>query len=190
MTKSNSISSYFENNYGEVFRAIVEAFKPHNAVELGVLNGYSSFHIGVALKTYGGQLTSYDLFEDYPFRHASYEEVVHFFRHCENVTIKKWDAWDAHNQHAQSSVDLLHVDLSNTGETVERVMQLWDEKMVQGGVILFEGGTEERDRVEWMIKYNARPIKQEIETNKIIQEKYIYGTYLKFPGLTMLLKKR
>ncbi len=41
-----------------------------------------------------------------------------------------------------------------------------------------------------MIKYNAKPIKPELENNQIIKDNYIFATYLKFPGLTMLLKKR
>ncbi len=184
-------SSYRQNNYGEVFGAIVDAFKPVNAVELGVLDGYSAFHIGAAQKKNGrGDLAAYDLFEDYPYKHSNYEDVVAFFRHCQNVKIRKMDIWEAHNEHVLNTIDLLHVDVSNTGETVKRIMELWDERMVHGGVILFEGGTEERDQVEWMVKFNKPSIKAEIESNPIINSRYIYGTYLKFPGLTMLLKKR
>lgn len=184
-------SSYSENNFGEVFSAIVDAFKPVNGVELGVLHGYSTFHIANAMKKNGrGVLTAYDLFEDYPYRHANYEDVVHFFKHCPFVTLKKMDAFEAYKYHASDTVDLLHVDLSNNGDIVRQVMEQWDEKIVQGGIILFEGGTEERDQIDWMIKYNKPPIKPEIEKNPIINSRYVYATYLKFPGLTMLLKKR
>ena len=184
-------SSYAINKYGEVFEAIVDAFKPINAVELGVLYGYSTFYIAKAMKKNGrGQITSYDLFEDYPYRHANYEDIVNFFRHCPQVTIKKADAFEVAKDYPPLSIDLLHVDLSNTGETVKKVMDIWGYKIMQGGIILFEGGTEESDHVEWRVKYGAPSIKKEIETNKIIQEQYIYGTYLKYPGLTMLLGKR
>lgn len=184
-------SSYIENNYGEVFRAIIDAFKPKNCVELGVLDGYStSFICGALQKNGDGTLTAYDLFEDYPFKHGNYKDVSERLADYKNLTLVPADAFKVHERYGAGSVDFLHVDLSNTGETVRKIMQAWDEKMVQGGVILFEGGTEERDQIEWMIKYKAEPIKPEIETNPIIQARYIYGTYLKFPGLTMLLKKR
>ena len=184
-------SSYVKNNYGEVLRSIIDAFKPVNVVELGVLNGYSTFHIASGLKRNGrGVVKAYDLFEQYPYKHSRYEDVVQFFKHCDNMEFFALDAFKVADLYQPGSVDFLHVDLSNTGETVNRIMEQWDVKMVQGGVILFEGGTAERDQEEWMIKYNKLPIKPEIETNPIIQGKYIYGTYLKWPGLTMLLKKR
>lgn len=184
-------SSYKRNNYGEVFDAIVDAFKPVNVVELGILQGYSTFHIAKRLKMLGrGDVNAYDLFEDYPYKHANFEDVKNMFKHCENVTINKADAWQVHELYNDQTVDMLHVDLSNTGETIKKTMEHWDSKMVYGGIILFEGGTEERDQEPWMIKYNAPSIKKEIETNEIINTKYIYGTYLKWPGLTMLLKKR
>ena len=184
-------SSYKQNNYGEVFRAIISAFHPINAVELGVLNGYSTFHIAAALKKNGrGDLNAYDLFEDYPYRHSNYEDIKILFQHCQNVKIHKQDAYSVADNYQNGSVDFLHIDLSNDGDTVKKIMNQWDTKMVIGGIILFEGGTEERDKVEWMMKYNRPSLKNEIETNKFIENGYILGTYLKYPGLTMLLKKR
>ena len=184
-------SSYAKNNYGEVFEAIVDAFKPNTIVELGILNGYSTFHLSKRLNFWGrGKIFAYDIFEDYPYHHAKYEDVKNIFADNSAVSIQKKDAWEVAADYSSNSVELLHVDLSNTGETVRRIMEQWDSRMVQGGVILFEGGTDESDLVEWRVKYNAPSIKKEIETNPIIQERYVYGTYLKWPGLTMLLKKR
>lgn len=184
-------SSYKQNNYGEVFRAIVDAFKPVNVVELGVLHGYSTFHIAAGLKKNGrGMVRAYDLFERYPYKHANFEEVKHLFSHCSNVELFQEDVFNVHLCYGPGTVDLLHIDISNTGDKFRRLIELWDPKMVQGGVILFEGGTLERDQIEWMLKYKCEPIKPAIENNPIVLEKYIFGTYLAFPGLTMLLKKR
>jgi hypothetical protein len=61
--------------------------------------------------------------------------------------------------------------------------------MVYGGLVVFEGGSEARDKIEWMVKYNKEPMKPEIETNKIINSKYVYGTYLKYPSLTVMLRR-
>ena len=184
-------SSYKENNYQEVFAAIIAAFCPLRCVELGVLHGYSTFAIGAALKRLGrGELHAFDLFDDYEFNHSREEDVRMMFNKCDNVHIFKHDAFTVHDRYEDRCVDLLHVDLSNSGDTVKMIMERWDRKMVHGGIILFEGGTEERDNVEWMTKYAKPPIKPELETNQIIADNYIFGTYLKFPGLTMLLKKR
>lgn len=194
------ISSYEKNNYAEVFYSIMTAWRPVVCVELGVLHGYSSIAIGLGLErltrdpyVYDGHLDSYDLFEDYAYNHGRQNEVqdrIYKAGLKDIVRLHKEDAFRVHEQWENSSVHLLHVDLSNTGDIVKKIMDLWDPKMVVGGIILFEGGTEERDQIEWMVKYKAAPIKPEIEHNPIINNKYIYGTYLKYPGLTMLLKKR
>ncbi len=193
-------SSYIQNNYAEVFESIITAWRPRLCVELGVLDGYSTIAIGKALVKLGNapfntpsHLTAYDLFEDYPYNHGVLQEVEK--RILENglsevVTLRKGDAYEAHLNYEDNSVSLLHVDLSNTGEVVRKIISLWNSKIVVGGIILIEGGTVERDKVEYMVKYAKEPIKPEIESNAIIQAKYVYGTYLKFPGLTFLLKKR
>lgn len=187
-------SSYQRNNYAEVFRAILAAFRPARCVELGVLDGYSTLAIGLSLESNGqGHLNAYDLFDDYPYKHGDIEEVRRYMEEyglSNIVTIEKKDAWTVHELYQPGSVDFLHVDVSNDGETVKKTMELWDPKMVQGGIICFEGGTAERDQEPWMLQYNRPPMKPEIENNEIIRDKYIFGTYLKWPGLTMLLKKR
>lgn len=192
-------SSYALNRYDSVFRSIVSAYQPITCVELGTLEGYSAVAIGKGLKEnhkkYGipGKLICYDLFEDYPYRNAPVEltriniekEELHDF-----VILCKWDAYKAHEFHKPESVYLLHVDLSNDGDTVDKIMESWDPLMVRGGVILFEGGSEERDQIDWMVKYNRPSIKKALETNKIIEDKYVFSTYFKFPSLSCLLKKR
>lgn len=192
-------SSYERNNYAEVFFAIVTAFRPVNAVELGVLHGYSALAIARGLKRNSvvpgvkAKLDAYDLFENYPYNHGNQQEVQERLKETDLedfVTLYKDDAFKVHEKYTDNSVYFLHIDLSNTGEIIKKTIEVWDKKMVIGGIILFEGGSEERDKVDWMIKYNKMPIKQEIETNKIINTKYVYGTYLKFPSLTLLLKKR
>lgn len=184
-------SSYAQNNYGEVLFSMVTAYKPARIVELGVLDGYSTFHIseGIRKNNYG-HLKAYDLFEDYPYKHSRYDDIRLLFEEDDNVSIFKGDAFEVHKDFPSSSVDMLHVDISNNGDIVKRMVENWDEKIVQGGIIVFEGGSQERDKVRWMTEYNKSSIKEELDTNKIIEERYIYGTYLKFPSMTVLLKKR
>lgn len=192
-------SSYAVNHFEDIFKAVISAHQPTVCVELGVLEGFSAIAIARGLKEnfdkHGtcGHLDAYDLFEDYPYRHApmalaekNIEEAgLKIF-----VTLHKQDAFTVSELYPPNSVHLLHVDLSNTGETLKEIMQAWDSKLVQGGIILFEGGSEERDGIEWMKKYGTPSIKNELETNPIIQEKYVFGTYFRFPSMTCLLKKR
>ncbi len=187
-------SSYIDNNYGEVLYNVIRRFGAPVAVELGVLDGYSTYHIARALKAYGsGHLDAYDLWDDYAYKHGVIDEVSQMLSDkqvAEFVTLYKSDAYEVHNKYEDSTVHFLHIDISNDGDTIHKMMQQWDKKMVHGSVIFFEGGSEERDNIEWMKKYNRPSIKEALETDPIILEKYIFGTYLKFPSLTMLLKKR
>ncbi len=192
-------SSYTQHNYADVFKAIVSAFQPIKCVEIGTLEGYSAIAIGQGLKEnfekHGaeGHLDAHDLFEEYRYRNAAMATAQ---KNIDEAGVGRFVT--LHQQHADSvskdyqdgSVNLLHIDISNCGDTVRRMMEAWDPKMIHGGIILFEGGTDERDQVEWMVKYGRQPIKRELETNPIIEAKYVFATYMKFPGLTCLLKKR
>lgn len=194
-------SSYEKNNYGEVFELITRACYPKIVVELGVLHGYSTYHICKGIEflkhNYRADCTfdAYDLFEDYPYNHSRQEDVRKMLDDNgfkDTVTLHKEDAFEAYKNYKDESVYLLHVDLSNTGETLKKIMEQWDKKMVHDGVILFEGGSIERDNVEWMLKYNAPSIRKELRENTIINKGvgwYAVGTYNKFPSLTVLYKR-
>lgn len=192
------ISSYEKNNFGEIFTTLIKCFRYPLAVELGVLDGYSAEHIALGLKAnkqrwnLPGHLDAYDLWEDYAFKHSTMESVHSRLEArgvLDFVSLYKGDAFSVHNAYKDKSVHFLHVDISNTGDYLYRIMELWDRKIYQGGMIVIEGGSEERDYVEWMIKYNKTPIKPELEANLIIKKNYIYGTYLAFPSMTVLYKK-
>lgn len=192
-------SSYEKNNYAEIFYEIVTAFRPVNAIELGVLYGYSTLAIAKALKRNSimagirGKLDAYDLFDDYQYNHGNKKEVEIMLRNetvDDYVNLYKDDAFRVHERYVDNSIHFLHTDLSNTGEIVRRIMENWHRKIIIGGIILFEGGSEERDNFGWMLSFKKSPIKPEIEQNEIINRNYVYGTYLEFPSLTILLKKR
>lgn len=191
-------SSYIENNYGQIFTNMVKACQFRVVVELGVLDGYSTLSIGRGLKwikeTLGPTFTldSYDLWEDYNYKHGNMQDVqakIDSEGLMEFVKLYKEDAFEVYKRYPNRSIYLLHVDLSNTGDTVKKIMDQWNDKMVHDGIILFEGGSEERDNIEWMKKYNCPSIRKEINTNPIIDKFYIVATYNKFPSLTYLYKK-
>jgi hypothetical protein len=192
-------SSYIQNNYGEVFFTLVEAFRPMNVVELGVLDGYSTLAIARGLKhidewkrVNNPHLNAYDLWDGYPYKHGDLYKVNDMLKEQgvgEYVTLQEGDAFEVWRNHEDRTVHFLHVDISNTGDILRRIMEVWDPKIRNGGLVVVEGGTEERDQVEWMVKYEMEPIRPEIFKNKRINLNYVYGTYRKFPGLTVMLKK-
>lgn len=190
-------SSYAQNDFGKAFYSIVRCHRPTVLVEIGVLHGYSALHMGMSVKhnhsLYGhpGILKCYDIWDKYQYNHAIKNEVqerVNKYELQDYVKLEECDAFEVHKFYSNSDVHLAHIDISNDGAIVEEMLNLWHPKICGRGMIIFEGGSEERDRVEWMIKYNKKPISPFIQNSPVIQEKYWHGIYRKFPSLTILLK--
>jgi len=185
-------SSYTENDFGEILYNTTIAFPPYIAIEIGVLEGFSTIAISKALSFLKvGHLHSYDLWEDYPYRHSTQEEVqktIDKLGLSDFVTLHKKDAFQVHKGYEDKSVDLLHIDISNDGDIFNQMLEFWTSKMRHCGILLFEGGSEERDNIEWMKKYDKKPIRPEMNKNKLFQENYIWGTYQMFPSLTIAKK--
>ena len=191
-------SSYIQNNYGPVFENVVKTFLPQKCVELGVLDGYSTLAIArgirkaMILSAHRSHLYAYDLWEDYDYKHGKMEEVqdrLDSEELSEYVTLHKKDAFEVYKDYLDQSACLLHVDISNDGDTLNKIVEQWHTKLSMGGMILFEGGSAERDEIEWMKKYNKKPIKPVIEFHEILNKWYIYGTYNAFPSLSVFIRK-
>jgi len=185
------ISSYEKNHYGELFKYLIEVNKVKNAVELGILHGYSTLHIAKGLQLTGGHLDSYDLFEDYKYKHGSKDEVEKMLTKnnvLDYVKIMKGNAYEVYRNYKDKSIDFLHVDISNTGEVVKKIMKLWYSKIKERGLILFEGGSEERDNIEWMKSYNMSPIRKELLCNELINNNFIWSVYEYFPSMSVLIR--
>jgi len=191
-------SSYIENDCGKILKTYVSAFKPSRVVELGVLDGYSTYHIAEGIQRiketqkWKPPFDAYDLFEDYQYKHSSQQEVQDMLDNKglgEFVNLQKGDAFEVYKNYDNSKIDFMHVDISNTGDILRKFLELWHPKIAPRCIILFEGGSEERDNIEWMKKYNMPSIKKEIESNPLIEKYYIYGTYYQFPSITMLMRR-
>lgn len=191
-------SSYIKNNFGEVIREYILGWRPVSLVELGVLDGYSTMWIAEGLKIAGplyginSKLDAYDLFDDYQYKHGNKEEVQQMLNEkglAEYVNLLQGDAYKVWDRYADKSIEFLHIDISNTGEVVRKIIELWHPKIHDKGLVLIEGGSSERDQVDWMIEHNMPSIKKEIETNDTINAYYIYGTYFRFPSLTVMVRK-
>lgn len=198
------LSSYKRNNFGELLKQYVMAWQPSSFVELGILQGYSTLHIAQGIKWlherrgYKGRLDAYDLFDDYAFKHGQKEDVEKMLSDngvSDYVNVIKGDAYEAHKNYPDMvldqvrGVEFLHIDISNTGQTIHDLMEVWHPKVGQRGLVMIEGGSDERDNVEWMVTYNKPSIKDEINSNPLINKYYMYGTYFQFPSMTVLLRK-
>lgn len=163
-------SSYKDHGYGFLFYALTRMLKPDVCVEIGVLHGFSLLTAACALRDNDkGIIHGFDLFEKYPYRHDKY---VNLIERVENMNLQKWvtasveDAFEVHKRF-DVSIDYLHVDISNNGDTYRRIFEQWNRKVNK--IILFEGGSSARDKVEWMIKYEKPQITTAIEE---IRNKY------------------
>lgn len=191
-------SSYQINNFGTVFYYHVIAHKPSLCVELGVLDGYSTVQVAKGLRQNqkdgkcSGHLIAYDLWDEHEYNHGNRQEVLQRLEY-EQVTnyveLRQGDAFEAHSDFKNESIDFLHIDISNTGKIFNQIFKIWDPKIKCRGLLLFEGGSLERDRVEWMIKYNKDPIKPAILNHTEFNRRYHYGIFEKFPSLTIGIKK-
>lgn len=177
-------SSYRENDLGHTLYDLVLRLKPKKIVEFGILYGYSTVAMAMALDELGeGHINAYDLFEDYEYKHGSMPDVqatIDRYGLTRYVTLGKRDfeTW----LKAPEPFDLLHVDISNKGDTIEHLYNALVDKMAEGATIVFEGGSKERDEVEWMVKYNKRKINDASVSFKVIDSR--------FPSLSMLVSPK
>jgi hypothetical protein len=167
----NIESSYRENDLGRVLYQLVLVIRPKIIIEYGVLYGYSITAMGMALHEIGsGKLIGYDLWEKYPFRHTSRDEP---YKNVVKYGLEKYVdlKYGKFNPLKIPQNDLLHVDISNDGEIISKIQN-------KTGYTVFEGGSQERDNVNWMIKYGKIPINN-------CGRKYVTLSN-KFPSISML----
>jgi predicted O-methyltransferase YrrM len=191
-------SSYIKNDFGSVFRALILSHKPKLAVECGVLDGYSTFHIAHAIRF--NRITrdikcpffAYDLWEEYDYKHGDFIEVENMLEERglgDYCNLTEGDAFEVVDIFDRGSVDFLHMDISNNGDTLLKTIQVWGKKISTNGVIAFEGGSEERDNVEWMLKYDFRSIRDVLMNEPEVYENWAFQVFNTFPSMTLLWKK-
>ena len=172
----NIQSSYLENDLGKCIYDVVVRLKPKKVVEFGTLKGYSAIAIAMALRDNGyGHLYAYDLWEKYPHKHEDQNTCRDNLRKygLENyVTLDQIDFWEWLKE--PEEFDLLHLDISNTGYIISSVAEALHTHVDKGATILFEGGSDDRDKVDWMIKFDKQPIfpLKDVIGYKILSEKY------------------
>ncbi len=181
-------SSYADRGYGALIYALVRVLRPRRCVEIGLFQGFSLLTAAAALRDNGaGTITGYDLFEDYPYRHARQDQVAR------QVVESGLSAWTRLQQadvaavHGQwDTVDYLHVDVSNTGDTYRQVFAQWAAKVTQ--IILLEGGSAERDNVDWMHQYGKPAIAPTLAGIRLAHPEWSVSVLEPFPSMTVAVK--
>ena len=178
-------SSYNENiNYGDLLAGIVYTINPKYIVEIGILEGFS-------LKTFidnsspETKIEAYDIFDEFNGNGANKSLLLKDFSQYDNVNINYGDFYKKYNDIPDNSVDIIHIDIANTGEIYDLAINNYITKLTDKGILILEGGSEERDNVEWMNKYNKskiQPIIKKYENNFRIKNIGI------FPSLTIITK--
>ena len=189
-------SSYIDNNYGNIFRALILAQRPKFIVECGILDGYSTMHIASALKFNRSrgtesQFFAFDLWDEYEYKHGKIEDVCSMLNTNglgKEVQLGNCDAFKIAKSFLDNSIDFLHMDISNDGDKLIRTLDVWGDKISKNGMIVFEGGSKERDE-GWIKEYGYKPIRHELINNPIVYENWDIQIMLPFPSLTLLWRK-
>ena len=176
-------------NYGDILSTITQLKKPKKIIEFGILDGFS-------LKTFVEnsssmcQIKAYDIFEDFVGNGANQKTITDLFSNNANVLIEKQDFYnlDFINSIENNSIDILHIDIANNGYVYEFAIEHYLKKVSKTGAMLFEGGSEERDNVEWMLKYNKAKIQPILKkhSNSDMIDIYVLD---KYPSMTLITFK-
>lgn len=159
-----------------VMYKVVYDLKPKTIIEYGTGSGGTAVTMGLALldlyESFGhvGKIKTYDLFEteavgkyirdvQLPFTDESPRQLVNRFKLNDIISIEHGDF---SNFTSDTKFDLLYFDIGNHGVNILDMYNLCKESVEAGSVILFEGGSDARDNVEWMSQ------KQKIQSVKHI----------------------
>ena len=176
-------SSYIENRLDIVFKTLCGLINPKRIVEFGILDGYS-------LKTFIDSnsadciIEAYDLFDDFPYNAADYDTVVSKYG-GDNVHIQKADFYESMSLLEDNSVDIIHIDIANDADVIKFGVDNYMSKISNGGVMVFEGGSLERDEVYWMNDFNKKKINPYL---KGLEDKYNITIIDDYPSVTIIKK--
>jgi predicted O-methyltransferase YrrM len=161
------MNSSYKNSltYKDIISYITWDISPTAIVEIGILDGYS-LDTFVNSADNNCKIHAYDIFDEFIGNAADKDKLQHRFNEHENVNIEYGDFFKLNDKIRDDSIDILHIDIANNGDIYEYVFQNYVQKIKKGGVIILEGGSNDRDRVEWMNKYNKPMIQPVLEKYK------------------------
>jgi predicted O-methyltransferase YrrM len=178
------ISSYNNSdlNYGDLLNTITYLLNPKTIVEFGILDGYS-------LKCFNENsndtcnIYAYDIFDNFNGNHANKQVLLEKFKEHKKINIDFGDFYKKFKDIQDKSIDILHVDIANNGEIYEFVLNNYINKLSENGIVILEGGSNERDNIAWMIKYNKPKIQPILQK---FNSKYNIRTFGTIPSITII----
>jgi len=175
----NIASSYRQKEMGRfLYDAVIES-NAKTIIDIGILNGYSTVCLALAAKETSGVVYAYDLFDDYNYTNSNYDVVVSNLKNYSVLDYVKLEKKSFDNWIEDDPVfDVLHVDISNTGEIVEKLYANFKNVLDSGSRIFFEGGSKKRDFQDWMVEYNMKKINDISVPFKVLAEDFYYDKML------------
>lgn len=207
--KNNVFSSYnkkeIKESYGNFFYGLVTMLNPKQIVEIGTCKGYSSVFMAKGLKDCQseGQLHCFDLWEEdikktnfhkrqigkhLTSNKNEFQKSLEILGLENNVKIHTSEAFKVLSKYENNTVDLIHVDIGNCGDSFDRIIKDVHKVLKVEGLLLFEGGTKSRDCVSWMKEYDKKSIYDSIENSDIVKENFEKLTISIYPSITLLKK--
>ena len=175
------MSSYKNNlNYGDLLETITFIQKPKSIIEIGILDGFS-------LKCFADnsdkntKIDAYDIFDEFNGNHANKEQLIEKFKEYNNVNIQYGDFYKLHI--SEDKYDIIHIDIANNGDVYEFSINHYLPKLYTNGILILEGGSEQRDNIEWMIKYDKPKIQTVL---KKYDDKINIKTIGEIPSITLI----
>jgi hypothetical protein len=163
--------------YEHIFQVICFLTKPKKIIEYGILDGFS-LNCFQKYTDVTCSINAYDIFE------GDQEKLVEAFNLYPNIKIEKGDFYKHHNCLEDNSVDIIHIDIANTGAVYDFAIKYYMSKLSSTGILILEGGSKDRDSVWWMEKYDKPRISEFL--NQCSNE---YITIHPHPSITIIRKK-
>ena len=170
--------------YGDLLDSITLVKNPQKIVEIGILDGYS-LKCFTKNSNKDTQIYAYDLFENFNGNHSNKDEIISNFSKYSNVKIDYGNFYELNNI-IDSNIDIIHIDIANNGDVFEYAIQNYLPKLSENGILLLEGGSIERDNVEWMNKYSKPHINPVIQ--KYLKNNLSIQVIGSFPSITIIRK--
>ena len=179
-------SSYSQNKYSNLFKAICFAINPKRIVEFGILEGYSLMSFVTACNRQT-EIFAYDIFDEFPYNAANLLNIKNKFKNFNNVKIEKRNFYGSEHLFKSNSIDIIHIDIANNGKVFKYVFENYIDKLTNEGICILEGGSNQRDNVEWMKKYNKEKIVPVINSFK---NKFDILVLEDYPSITIVKKRK
>jgi len=171
-------SSYNNNlSYQELLESIIFLKKPKKIIEFGILEGFS---LKIFAQNEDCQIEAYDIFNKFNGNGAK-ENIRELFKSYPNVKINYGDFYKKHIEIEDNSLDILHIDIANNGDVYKFAIDNYLKKLKKDGLMILEGGSRERDSVDWMIKYKKEKINPYLKSLNLD-----YKTFGKIPSITLI----